>query len=132
MKPRHPMLLIALLALPVVAGGDRVQNGPVAPATAHHDSNAPAFSAGQILNLDPDGKFSATQHASDVQLQLGEAASQSSEGLVEVKNPVKGGGYMVNLQGRFQQAMTMNLDANGNTRSAPCLPASEAPEAKVK
>jgi len=131
MKPRDPVLLIALLALPVVAGGDRVHSGPVTPSPAHYNTNAPAFSASQILNLDPSGKFSPAQHAADVQIQLGDAASQSSEGLVEVKNPVKGGGYMVNLQGRFQNAMTMNVDANGN-KTAPCVPAAEAPAKKVK
>ncbi len=125
MKLKRPVLLLALLALPVIAGGDRLQSGSVEPATAHDNTDAPAFSAGQILNLDPDGKFSTAQHASDVQLQLGAAANQSSEGLVEVKNPVKAGGYMVNLQGRFQQAMTINMDANGKATSAPCLPASE-------
>ena len=125
MKLKHPVLLLALLALPVIADGDRVQSGSVEPATAHYNTGAPAFSAGQILNLDPDGKFSTAQHASDVQLQLGEAASQSSEGLVEVKNPARGGGYIVNLQGRFQQAMTINMDADGKVISAPCLPASD-------
>jgi hypothetical protein len=132
MKLRNPVLLIALLAVPVIAGGDRAPSGSVAPSPANYNTNAPAFSAGQILNLDPTGKFTAAQHAADIQLQLGEAASQSSEGLVEVKNPIKGGGIMVNLQGRFQNAMTMNVDANGNTTSAPCVPASEAPAKKVK
>jgi hypothetical protein len=126
MKPRDPVLLIALLALPVVAGGDRVHSGPVTPSPAHYDTNAPAFAAGQILNLDPTGKFTSAQHASDVQTILGEAASQSQEGLVEEKSPVNGGGIMVNLQGRFQNAMTMSIDANGNT-SAPCVPATSAP-----
>lgn len=128
MKFKHPALVVTLLALPVVAGGDRLHT----EAAATDPARMPAFSAGQILNLDPAGKFSPAQHASDVQLQLGDAASQSSEGLVEVKNPVRGGGYMVNLQGRFQNAMTMNVDADGNTTSAPCVPASDAPAKKVK
>ncbi len=127
MKFKHPALLFTLLVLPVVAGGDRLHKGPAAPDPAI----MPAFAAGQILNLDPSGKFTPAQHASDVQLLLGDAASQSSEGLVEEKSPVKGGGYMVNLQGRFQNAMSMTIDENGNT-TAPCLPAVEAPAKKVK
>jgi hypothetical protein len=127
MKFRHPALFVALLALPVVAGGDRVQEGTAAP----DPSAMPAFAAGQILNLDPSGKFTPAQHASDVQLLLGDAASQSQEGLVEEKSPVEGGGIMVNLQGRFQNAMTMSVDANGQV-SAPCVPAAEEPAKKVQ
>lgn len=128
MKFRHPVLFLALLGLPLVAGGDRLESSPI----AHENAQMPAFAAGQILNLDSSGKFSAAQHAADVQTVLGEAASQSQEGLVEEKSPVKGGGTMVNLQGRFQSAMTMNVDANGNTTSAPCVPAAEVPVKKVK
>ena len=128
MKPRHPALLFALLALPIVASGDRLPSGPAAPDSA----TMPAFAAGQILNLDPSGKFSPAQHASDVQTVLGASASQSQEGLVEEKSPVKGGGVMVNLQGRFQNAMTMNVDATGQTVSAPCVPAAQEPAKKVK
>ncbi len=125
MKFKHPALLFSLLALPVVAGGDRLHNEPASPAAV------PAFAAGQILNLDPDGKFTPAQHAADVQLILGDVASQSQEGLVEEKSPVQGGGVMVNLQGRFQNAMTMSVDANGQL-SAPCVPAAEEPVKKVK
>jgi len=121
MKPRHPVLLIALLALPVVFGGDKPQSAPVAPSTA-----LPALAAGQILNLDPSGKINYAQQASDIQTVLGDAVSTSSEGLVQEKTRVAGGGTMVNLQGRFQSAMTMNVDANG-TVSAPCVPAAEVP-----
>jgi hypothetical protein len=130
MKPKHPLLLLALLALPVVAGGDRLQNAPAAPTSAQTEK-MPAFAAGQILNLDPSGKISYPQQAADIQTVLGDAVSQSSEGLVEEKSPVRGGGVMVNLQGRFQNAMTMSIDANGNV-SAPCVPAAEEPVKKVK
>jgi hypothetical protein len=131
MKPRHLVLLFALPALAVVTGNDRMQSGPVHPSPAPGGTTFPAFSAGQILNLDPTGKVSPAQQAAEIQIQLGEAASQSSEGLVEEKSPVKNGGVMVNLQGRFQNAMTMSIDAAGNT-IAPCLPAAEVPAKKVK
>jgi hypothetical protein len=125
MKPRHSALLIALLALPVV-GGDRLQSAPVASSTAGDAASTPAFAAGQILNLDPSGKINYAQQASDIQTVLGDAASTSSEGLVMEKSKVPGGGVMVNLQGRFQNAMTMSIDANG-TVSAPCVPAVDEP-----
>jgi hypothetical protein len=130
MKPRHPALLLALLALPVVAGGDRRCSGPVTPSAVQQDAHAPAFAAGQILILDSKGKYDYAAQASDIQTVLGDAVSQSSEGLVEEKAPH--GGYMVNLQGRFQNAMTMNIDANGNTVSAPCVPSAQVPVKKVK
>jgi hypothetical protein len=120
MKPRHTALIVALLGL-AVAGGDRAQS---VPGTSH-DAHGPAFAAGQILNLDPAGKFSPAQHASDVGTILGAAASQSSAGLVEMPSPVSGGGVMVNLEGRFQQAMTMTIDADGKV-SAPCVPAADS------
>jgi hypothetical protein len=63
---------------------------------------------------------------------LGDAVSQSSEGLVQEKIQAPGGGYMVNLQGRFQNAMTMNVDGNGNTISAPCVPSAQVPAKQVK
>ena len=127
MKPRDPILLVALLALSVIAGGDRVQSGPAAPLAAHENTTMPAFAAGQILNLDPTGKFNPAQHAADVQAQLGEAGSQSSEGLVMEKSKVAGGGVMVDLQGRYQSAMTMTIDANGNVTESPCVPSAEKP-----
>jgi hypothetical protein len=130
MKLRHPLLLFALLALPVVAGGDRLQDAPAAP-TSMQTEKMPAFAAGQILILDSKGKFDYAAQASDIQTVLGDAVSQSSEGLVQEKSPVPGGGVMVNLQGRFQNAMTMTIDANGNV-SAPCVPAAEEPVKKVK
>ncbi|HKW13107.1 MAG TPA: hypothetical protein VJS69_01335 [Candidatus Krumholzibacteria bacterium] len=133
MKPRHSVLFLALLALPVVAGGDRLQNGPAAPTpTRANDGQTPAFAAGQILILDSKGKFDYAAQASDVQTVLGDAVSQSSEGLVQEKIKVPGGGYMVNLQGRFQNAMTMTVDANGNVVSAPCVPSAQVPAKKVK
>ena len=115
MKRGHIVLLLAILALPVVAGGDR----PTDPGTP--TQNSPAFSAGQVLTLDASGKITnATPQVSMLRAELGEALSTSSEGLVEEKIPGSGGGYMVNLQGRFQNAMTITVDENGAV-SAPCI-----------
>jgi len=57
---------------------------------------------------------------------VGSVFSTSSEGLVVEKSRVAGGGIMVNLQGRFQNAMTMSVDSNGHTTSA-CVPAARQP-----
>ena len=112
MNRRRTVLLLAIIAMPVMAGGDRI------PAVG---TESPAFAAGQVLTLDASGKFSQrAPHASDLRAALGEALSTSSEGLVEEKSPVKGGGVMVNLQGRFQNAMTLTVDQDGNV-ATPCI-----------
>jgi hypothetical protein len=113
MKPRHTLLLAAIIALPVVAGGDRPEPGS-APVQ-------PAFSQGMILSVDPSGKISGSApQTSDLRATLGDAVSTSQEGLVVEKSPVAGGGVMVNLQGRFQNAMVLEVDENGNV-TAPCV-----------
>ena len=115
MKPRHTALLIALIALPVTAGGDRSQT------TLDHPSQpGPAFSAGQILVLDPAGPRGGMPQAAEIEAVLGDALSTSTEGLVIEKSKVPGGGEMVNLQGRFQNAMIITVDDDGNI-SAPCV-----------
>ena len=115
MKPRHTVLLAAILALPVVAGGERIPS-------ASPPAQTPAFSQGQVLILDASGKISpGTPQMTDLRAGLGDALSTSSEGLVEEKSPVPGGGTMVNLQGRFQNAMTIEQGAKGNVISAPCI-----------
>ena len=113
MKPRHTVLFAAILVLPVAAGGDRNQ-------TASPSTPAPAFSQGMILTIDASGKFVPGAQTTELQAGLGEALSTSSEGLVETKSPVAGGGVMVNLEGRFQNAMVIEKDADGNI-TAPCV-----------
>jgi hypothetical protein len=113
MKSRHTFLFAVILALPVAAGGDRDQLAS--------QPEPPAFLQGMILNIDSAGKFShGAPQASDLRAAMGDALSTSSEGLIEVKSPVAGGGYTVELQGRFQNAMMIQVDQNGNA-TAPCL-----------
>lgn len=127
MKPRHTVLLAALLALPVAAGGDRIQNNP-SPST----ESTPAFSAGQVLILDGSaGKNGSGPAAVDIEAVLGDAISTSADGLVVENSPVPGGGKMVNLQGRFQNAMTISVDENGNV-STPCISGSPKTDTEVK
>ena len=113
MKSRHTVLFAVILALPVAAGGDRTQFAS--------QPDTPAHSQGMVLTLDSAGKFSqSAPQAADLRAALGDALSTSSEGLVEVKSPVQGGGTMVNLEGRFQNAVTLEKNADG-TITAPCV-----------
>jgi hypothetical protein len=115
MKRSHAALLVALLTAAAMSGGDR----PDTPSPSHTD--VPAFAAGQVLTLDASGEFSTrAPQAAELRDALGEALSTSSEGLVEEKSTVPGGGVMVDLQGRFQNAMTYTVNADGSV-SAPCL-----------
>lgn len=45
--------------------------------------------------------------------QLMEALSTSSEGLVETPSPTPGGGFMIDLKGRFHAPLTATQDADG-------------------
>jgi hypothetical protein len=45
------------------------------------------------------------------------ALSTSHEGLVEVPSPVPGGGFKIDLQGRFQSSLFFTIDANGKVRT---------------
>lgn len=135
MKPRHTASLFAVLALSVMAGGDRVQDTDTpSSSAASGNAKSPAFAAGQILTLDESGKISPRAlRTIDLAAGLGEALSTSSEGLVEVRNTGAGGGYTVDLQGRFQNAMTIVVDENGKTIEAPCVsgsPDDAKPEVK--
>lgn len=125
MKPRHLALSAALFALPVLAGGDRLHSTP--PPSPHYNTDMPRFAAGQILILDPSKESDYAAQAADIRTVLGDAVSQSSEGLVEEKSPVKGGGYRIDLQGRFQNAQTLTIDVNGKITASSCVPAAEVP-----
>ena len=111
MKSRHAILAVALLALPVAAGGDRAPGTP---------QPAPAVQQGMVIVVDGAGKIIQSPQATDLRAILGNAVSTSSQGLVEKASPVPGGGTMVDLQGRFQNAMTMQIDEHGNM-TAPCI-----------
>ena len=127
MQRRNAALLLMGLAVPMIMGDSRHHSGVEAQsgatlsrAAAHYAM--PAGSAGQILSLDPaTGKIrTAPAQIAGLREVLGDAISTSSEGLVEEKSPVAGGGILLHLQGRFQNAETAVLDADGKL-IVPCV-----------
>ncbi len=123
---RRNLSLFAVSAMLLIAGDQQPR-----PAGAT-DSNAGTpvardagtfAAAGQILNVDPvTGKIVDTPSQSIRALQdaMGSALSTSDDGLVAQNSPVAGGGVVVNLQGRFQNAVTAVIGANG-VLQAPCI-----------
>lgn len=100
--------------LSVDASGDR----PAAPA-----ASGPVAAPGMTVHIDPATGAPIEPTAEEIGTLLAPLAMQlstSSEGLVEVASPVAGGGYMVDLQGRFQNVATAFVDENGNVHS-PCV-----------
>lgn len=57
------------------------------------------------------------QNALEITPEMQNAASTSSEGLVEEKSPVPGGGVMIDLKGRFQSPLIINQDPNGKQKT---------------
>lgn len=97
----------------------------VAPSATGTSANtiAPAAASGYIAHFDESGQLVEEPAAGSMrehEAALGQSVNTSSEGLVEVASPAAGGGTMVNLQGRFQSAATVTIDANGKVH-APCL-----------
>ena len=134
MQRRNATLLLVGLAIPMMMGDARHHSGAETQPGAAARQITPEFSmpvgsAGQILSLDPvTGKPRTTPapaQAEDLRAILGDAVSTSSEGLVQEKSPVEGGGIIMNLQGRFQNAVAATVDANGNL-TAPCISGSPA------
>lgn len=113
---------------------------PTGPAQAHSGTAAakadggqaaatPQGSPGMRVYVDPEtGEFTVPPtEARAVEAPAPEAATSTShEGLVEVRSPVPGGGFMVDLQGRFRSPLTATLGADGKVMMAhaPCVSAS--------
>ncbi len=71
---------------------------------------------GFTVHVDPATGRIVPNQAPPTELSRGleNALSTSSEGLVEVRSPVPGGGVMVHLEGRFQNTITATADTQGN------------------
>ena len=123
---RRNLSLFAVSAMLLIAGDHRPRHAGAADsrdAGTPAGRDASAFAAGQILNVDPTtGKLVDTPAQSIRALQdaMGSALSTSGEGLVAQNSPIAGGGVVVDLQGRFQNAVAAVVDANG-VLQAPCI-----------
>ena len=106
------------------AGGDGAGE-VVSPALA--PSALP--SSGMIVQIDPNtgGAVDLLPGTANTLAQA-QSFNTSTEGLVEVPSAVPGGGYMVDLQGRFQHSLTVTIDANGaHFSSCTTAPSKQAP-----
>jgi hypothetical protein len=115
MKRKLPFAMIPLVILlgVVLLGGD---DAPVAGTAALSQESPPAGASGMRLYVDPDtGEFLEAPLAGEsIEMSAEEMApffSTSQSGLVAEDAP--GGGKMVNLKGRFQQAFTARIDEAG-------------------
>jgi hypothetical protein len=115
MKRKLPFVMIPLVVLlgAAVLGGD---GAPVAGSRAISQESIPAGASGMRLYVDPaTGEFlEEPLEGESVQMSAEEMApffSTSEVGLVEEEAP--GGGVMINLKGRFQQAFTARIDETG-------------------
>jgi hypothetical protein len=125
MKRLLPLTLVA--AFVVVAAAVALLSVTVdadQPAQASNTSELIVLPAGYVVHIDPatgnivEQSPSATPVAIDH--EMSNALSTSFEGLKEVPSPVRGGGMMIDLQGRFQNSMVVVTDEDGNL-TAPCI-----------
>ena len=121
MKKLVCVALGAVLALTVSASDRRVDDlSASVTAGARASATAPA-GLGMVAHLDPATGLPAEPTPQDMrELKAGPPINESSEGLVETASPVAGGGVMVDLQGRFQNSMTVTIDPAQGTRTM-CL-----------
>jgi PAS domain-containing protein len=62
---------------------------------------------------DEEGESRKDEEEKQIEQRMREALSTSSDGLVEVRSLVPGGGIMVDLNGRFRQIMVATVNENG-------------------
>ena len=107
-------LVTARPALPEEGAPDTSVSKPPAEKPAA----VPEGASGLTIHIDPQtGVIRQAPAPGAVPLQLPprqqNSLSTSHEGLVEVPNPVPGGGVKLDLQGRFQSPLIGTIDANG-------------------
>lgn len=96
--------------------GASVPQPPVETPTA-----VPSHAAGLRVYIDPQtGAFLPEPAPGTVPLrltpELQNAFSTSHQGLVEVPSAVPGGGFKLDLRGRFQSPLLATIDANGKVK----------------
>lgn len=77
---------------------------------------------GMSVYIDPQtGEFipepKQGQKALEITPEMQNATSTSSEGLIEEKSPVPGGGVMIDLKGRFQSPLIITQDPTGKQKT---------------
>lgn len=114
MKRKLPLAIVPLVVLLAVVLLNR-NDAPVAGTAAISSQSQPGGASGMRLYIDPKtGELlEAPPQGAEVQMsqEAMEPFSTSPVGLVQENAP--GGGKMVNLRGRFQQAFTAAIDESG-------------------
>lgn len=115
--------LWAIAIFPTFLGCAIPQNSQVvsiqAPSPSELRSSA---DEGMMVHIDPiTGQFSQTPAQGYESLKItGEmlnAASTSSEGLIQEPTPIEGGGIQINLQGRFRSPIISTQNPKGEIRN---------------
>lgn len=96
-------------------------NGGTKPIIKPTTGNNPT-QKGMSVYIDPQtGEFipepKQGQKALEITPEMQNATSTSSEGLVEEKSPVPGGGVMIDLKGRFQSPLIITQDPTGKPKT---------------
>lgn len=98
---------------------DTADSRPLVAAPPSADTPTPQATeaAGLRVYIDPEtGRFVPEPPAGaavETDVATAEAVSTRSVDLVEQPSPVPGGGMMLDLEGRFQNAIEMSVDASG-------------------
>jgi hypothetical protein len=107
----------------VVLGAFAVAAEPAVPGNGQSEtaSTVAGGTPGMVIYVDPKtGAFLKEPAPGTVPLhltpQLSHALSTSHHGLVETPSPVPGGGFKLDLQGRFQNPLFATIDADGTLR----------------
>ncbi len=118
---KHKIQLTILITTIMAIAGALFFAGP---AGQKQPSTSEIQHAGYVVHFDPATGQWTDQATGAVSVTIDEglrnALSSSAEGLEEVPSTVEGGGTMVDLQGRFQNAMFSAIDKNGQLQ-APCM-----------
>jgi len=119
-------MLLALaavsLALPALAGDDPAAAAPPEQATAQAPAQAPVAAAGLVAYIDPaTGGLTSTpteEQRAALRAALAALVNESDAGLYEVVLP--DGTVVMDLQGRFQEAVVVQVAPDG-TRNLACV-----------
>jgi len=117
------MALVAVsLALPALAGDDPAAAAPPEQAAAQAPAQAPVAAAGLVAFIDPaTGGLTSTpteEQRAALRAALAALVNESDAGLYEVVLP--DGTVVMDLQGRFQEAVVVQVAPDG-TRNLACV-----------